>query len=127
MRLADFILGKHRTHSRGMGSLCARHLARRGNGPATLCDHAEEILRATALDMKSDQTAAQQSDKSKGAASRRPWDRGSMNAASVMHAVARVGVGFELGAVIAEYRALGPVSSGVWRDSAPDTGPVRPG
>ncbi|HEX4055041.1 MAG TPA: ATP-binding protein [Tepidisphaeraceae bacterium] len=118
MRLADFILEnvepilvEWEVFARGIWPGAA-------TDPATLRDHAEEILRATVLDMKSDQTAAQQSDKSKG---QRPDEmgRGSMNAASVMHAVARVGSGFELGAVIAEYRALRASVIRLWRNSAP--------
>ena len=35
--------------------------------PAELRDEAEDILRATAVDMQSDQTDAQQAEKSKGA------------------------------------------------------------
>lgn len=84
----------------------------------TVRDHAEEILRATALDMKTSQTAKQQSDKSKGEGDSLTG-RGSVNAASVMHAVARVGSGFVLGAVIAEYRALRASVIRLWRESAP--------
>lgn len=86
---------------------------------ATVRDHAEEILRATALDMKSSQTAKQQFDKSKGEGGS-PTGPGSVNAASVMHAVARVGSGFVLGAVIAEYRALRASVIRLWRESAPE-------
>jgi signal transduction histidine kinase/ActR/RegA family two-component response regulator len=120
MRLADFILGniepilaEWEVFARGIWPGAA-------TDPVTLRDHAEEILRATALDMKSDQTAKQQSDKSKGEG---PDDQAhrSVNRASVMHAEARVGSKFELGAVIAEYRALRASVIRLWRDSAPDT------
>jgi signal transduction histidine kinase len=120
VRLADFILAnvepilaEWEVFARGIWPGAA-------TDPATLRDHAEEILRATALDMKSDQTAKQQSDKSKGEG---PDDqgRGSVNRASVMHAEARVRSKFELGAVIAEYWALRASVIRLWRDSAPDT------
>ena len=89
------------------------------NDPATLRDHVEEILRSAAADMMSDQTATQQSDKSKG-------DRddsatsGRVNRASERHGSGRVGSGFELWAVVAEYRALRASVIRLWRDSGPD-------
>src|SRR4051812_2686404 len=87
--------------------------------PMELRDHARDILRATAFDMKSAQTATQQSDKSKG--------EGAAGAASVridgasdVHAVARVLSGFNLLAVVAEYRALRASVIRLWRASRPD-------
>jgi signal transduction histidine kinase len=85
---------------------------------ATLRDHAEHILRATARDMQSDQTDAQQSDKSKGhghdsASSDRLED------VSDKHGVGRVESGFELTLVIAEYRALRAGVIRLWRKSRP--------
>src|SRR5438477_1730904 len=67
--------------------------------PAELRDDAEAILRATARDMKSPQTKAQQASKSKGHGKR---DKASqrMTKASTLHAVGRVGSGFNLKAVI---------------------------
>jgi signal transduction histidine kinase len=86
--------------------------------PIELRDHAKDILRATAWDMKSAQTALQQSDKSKGdgdagAAS------GRVDGASDVHAVGRVRSGFDLMAVIAEYRALRASVIRLWRASGP--------
>src|SRR6185503_17722433 len=73
--------------------------------PATLRDHAEDILRATASDMKSAQSPAQQSDKSRGhggagAASVR------VETASTLHGAARLQSGFDLLTLASEYRAL---------------------
>src|SRR5687767_8700207 len=73
--------------------------------PADLRDDAEAILRATAQDMKSSQTAGQQSEKSKGRGDAGVASQG-VTKASTLHAVARVGSGFNLQAVISEYRAL---------------------
>jgi signal transduction histidine kinase/CheY-like chemotaxis protein len=86
--------------------------------PATLRDHAEEILRATAEDIRSDQTALQQADKSKGA---EVGGRASarVNRASERHGWDRVGSGFELSGVVAEYRALRASVIRLWRDSGP--------
>lgn len=70
-----------------------------------LRDDAEEILRAIALDMASEQSAFRQSEKSKGEG------EGSessirVNRASDRHVEERIESGFDLLLVIAEYRAL---------------------
>ena len=68
MRLADFILAnvepilvEWESFARGIWPHGATA------DPAELRDEAEDILRATAVDMQSDQTGAQQAEKSKGA------------------------------------------------------------
>jgi hypothetical protein len=97
----------------------ARHLADCGQsaiwspgataGPAEVRDAAEDILRATAVDMQSDQNAAQQAEKSKGAS--RPWDEsGGLTRASSSHGTGRMASGFDLWAVLAEYRAAIPTT-----------------
>lgn len=87
--------------------------------PATLRDHAEDILRATASDMMSAQTATQQSDKSKG-----DGDAGvhsvRVDRASVLHGAGRVQSGFNLLALVSEYRALRATVIRLWRESAPN-------
>jgi PAS domain S-box-containing protein len=119
MRLADFILdniepilAEWEVFARGIWPGVA-------TDPTTLRDHAEEILRAMALDMKSDQTTTQQSDKSKGEG---PDDQGggSINSASVLHAVARAESKFQIATVIAEYRALRASVIRLWRESSPN-------
>ena len=86
--------------------------------PLALRDHAGEILRATVRDMASAQSAAQQSDKSRG---RRPHgdESAELNGASELHAAGRLGSGFDLMEVISEYRALRASVLRLWRDSAP--------
>ena len=87
--------------------------------PATLRDDAEDILRATVSDMRSAQTTAQQADKSKGeGAGGETAVR--VNKASELHGAGRVGSGFELWAVVAEYRALRASVLRLWRESGPD-------
>jgi signal transduction histidine kinase len=86
--------------------------------PAEMRDEAEEILRATAVDMQSHQTATQQAEKSKGA-SRRWDDGGDLTRASSAHGAGRVASGFELWAVVAEYRALRASVLRLWRESGP--------
>ncbi|HYE20626.1 MAG TPA: HAMP domain-containing sensor histidine kinase [Tepidisphaeraceae bacterium] len=87
-------------------------------GPAELRDHAAEILRATAADMRSPQTAAEQADKSKGEGGGGAAGAG-VAAASDLHAAARVRSGFDLMTVVAEYRALRASVIRLWRDSGP--------
>lgn len=86
--------------------------------PLLLRDHAEEMLRATAADMASDQTLAQQASKSRG-----EGGGGSQSAvvdrAAVAHGSARHDSGFDLAAVIAEYRALRASVIRLWRESNP--------
>ena len=73
MRLADFILANVEPILAEWESF-ARGIWPKGAtaDPAELRDDAEDILRATAVDMQSDQTGAQQAEKSKGAG--RPSD-----------------------------------------------------
>jgi signal transduction histidine kinase/ActR/RegA family two-component response regulator len=86
--------------------------------PAEVRDEAEDILYATAADMQSDQTSAQQGEKSKGTS--RAWDEGAaLTRASATHGSGRVASGFELWAVIAEYRALRASVLRLWRESGP--------
>ncbi len=118
MRLAEFILAnvepilaEWEVFARGIWPGAAVD-------PATLRDHAEEILRATARDMASDQTAAQRADKSKGAGDAGP-ESDQIDRASETHGADRVGSGFDLWAVVAEYRALRASVLRLWRESEP--------
>jgi signal transduction histidine kinase len=86
--------------------------------PAELRNEAGDILRATAAEMQSEQTALQQADKSKG----RALEEGggdSLTQASSSHGRGRVVSGFELWAVVAEYRALRASVLRLWRESEP--------
>lgn len=118
MRLADFILGniepilaEWEAFARGVWPV-------KEVDPGELRDHAADILRAAASDMRSTQTAAEQSDKSKGGGHA---DRASLrvDSASDVHAAGRVRSGFDLLALVAEYRALRASVIRLWRDSAP--------
>ncbi len=75
-----------------------------------LRDHAADMLKAVALDMKSYQTESQQSEKSKGLAESGQGQRGKrsdkVDGASNLHANCRLASGFELRELVAEYRAL---------------------
>ena len=119
MRLADFILANVEPILLEWESF-ARSIWPNGTtaDPAEVRDEAEDVLRATAVDMQSDQTGAQQTDKSKGAS--RAWNEAAgLTQASASHGSGRVASGFELWAVIAEYRALRASVLRLWRDSGP--------
>jgi len=119
VRLPDFILAnvepilaEWESFARGIWPNGARA------DPAEMRDEAEEILRATAVDMQSHQTAAQQAEKSKGAS--RQWDEGvDLTRASSSHGAGRVASGFDLWAVVAGYRALRASVLRLWRESGP--------
>jgi signal transduction histidine kinase/ActR/RegA family two-component response regulator len=121
MRLADFmlanvepILKEWEVFARGIWP----DTSAGGTDPATLRDHAKAILLATVPDMKSAQTKAQQSRKSKGAD-----DTGHhgdvVDAASEQHGADRVASGFDLAALVSEYRALRASVLRLWHESTP--------
>ena len=119
MRLADFILANVEPILAEWESF-ARGIWPNGASadPAEMRDEAEDILRATAVDMQSHQTAAQQAEKSKGES--RQWDEsGDLTRASASHGTGRVASGFDMWAVVAEYRALRASVLRLWRDSGP--------
>jgi|GEM_PF-4469990 len=121
MRLADFILAntepilkEWEAFARGIWP----DTSAGGNDPATLRDHAKAILLATVPNMKSLQSKAQQSSKSKG-----EGDAGhvsdDIDAASEKHGADRVASGWDLAALVAEYRALRASVLRLWRESTP--------
>ncbi len=128
MRLADFIV------SNVEPILMEWEVFARGIAPGAkmdalaLRDHAPEILRATVQDMKSSQTAAERSAKSRGHGPHMHDGDGAalggvgagLNGASELHAIGRLGSGFDLMEVVSEYRALRASVLELWRDSAPE-------
>ena len=118
VRLADFILANVEPILMDWESFALAIWPKGATAdPEELRNEAGDILRATALDMKSDQTALQQADKSKGRALED--DGNSLTQASASHGRGRVVSGFELWAVIAEYRALRASVLRLWRESEP--------
>jgi signal transduction histidine kinase/CheY-like chemotaxis protein len=83
-----------------------------------LRNEAGDILRATAADMQSDQTTTQQAEKSKGRSVRDNLSDG-LRRASSSHGTGRAVSGFDVSAVVAEYRALRASVLRLWRASAP--------
>ncbi len=68
---------------------------------AELRDHAEELLTAIVVDMGTAQTVGEESEKSMGLGTAH-----RMAASGQLHANARIQHGFDLAAVLAEFRAL---------------------
>lgn len=91
-----------------------------------LRDHAEEMLRAVIADLQSDQSETQQFDKSVGQGEASEASE-AIDLASNRHAVARVDSGFDLRALVAEYRALRASVLHHWANAAdvPDTDRVK--
>ena len=84
-----------------------------------LRDHAEAILRACVRDMASPQTGPQQTTKSQGRGTAGGMAGDALDDASAVHGVGRVGSGFNLNEVVAEYRALRATVLRLWRESEP--------
>jgi signal transduction histidine kinase len=117
MRLADFILANVEPILVEWESFARSIWPGPATDPLTLRDHAQDILRATARDMKCAQSSAEQSEKSKG-----EGDAGHnsdrVDVASDVHAIARVRSGFDLLSLVAEYRALRASVIQLWQAAA---------
>jgi signal transduction histidine kinase len=122
LRLADFILAnvepilmEWEAFAR---SIWPDALSSPATDPGMLRDHAEQILRATVTDMKSDQSSVEQSNKSKGEG-QAGVESDRVTSASGQHGSNRVADRFELWAVVAEYRALRASVIRLWGESDP--------
>src|ERR1043165_8521258 len=102
MSLSDFI---HRHHEEIIVQFAAFAQTLMPPGTvmteAELRDHAEEILTEMGIDIGSGQTAAEQSNKSRGLGAAH-----AMRASGRLHADDRIAHGFSMTAVLAEFRAL---------------------
>ena len=104
MRLFDFILSDMEGILAEWEVFAAAQLPAAANMQSLeLRDHAEDIMKAVALDMRQPQSSGEQSEKSKGLA---PRLRGSPETAAETHALLRERSGFNINQMIAEYRAL---------------------
>jgi signal transduction histidine kinase len=119
MRLADFIAGNIESilvewekfaHSLAPGAKMTK---------LALRDDAESMLLATAQDMQSDQSLAQQGSKSKGKGGAGGEESDQLDHASVLHGRGRVGSGFDIIEVVSEYRALRASVLHMWRANHP--------
>jgi signal transduction histidine kinase len=115
MRLADFI----ETHTEEILSeweTFASTLlpAAAGLSVATLRDHAEQILRTVARDLRTSQSRSEQTAKSRGEA---PRLLQSPETAAETHALLRASDGFTMQQMVAEYRALRASVLRLWSDA----------
>jgi signal transduction histidine kinase len=115
MRLADFIEANMETVLQRWEDF-ARTLTPASGGldVAALRDHAQEILRAVAADLRTSQTRAQQGAKSRGEAPRLSH---SPETAAETHATLRAVGGFTMQQMVAEYRALRSTVLTLWGDA----------
>ena len=80
-----------------------------------LQDHAEELLDAIVVDMRSSQSGYQQAEKSKGR------DRGgALSGVGKKHAIDRLESGLKLDQLVSEYRALRASVLRLWEDTGAD-------
>jgi signal transduction histidine kinase len=102
MALGEFIAEHHDTII-GEFSVFARTLMPPGSETteADLRDHAKDMLTAIARDLRTEQSAEEQSDKSQGHGS-----ANAMEASGRLHAESRIDQGFSPAQVLAEFRAL---------------------
>jgi signal transduction histidine kinase len=120
MRLADFIESALEPILLEWDSFAHGIAAGERMDALALRDHAGEILLAVVQDMRSAQTLTERSEKSKG--HRQPREGGvALNLASNVHALNRLGSGFDLLEVVSEYRALRASVLRLWQESAHPT------
>lgn len=117
MRLANFILSNVEPILAEWETFARSIVPGENLGQLALRDHAGQILQATARDMKFPQSAAEQAKKSKGLDHGPSGD--ALDGASKLHAVDRLGLGFNLLEVMSEYRALRASVLRLWRESLP--------
>jgi hypothetical protein len=119
MRLADFIL-ENVEPILAEWEAFARSLTPGANmTKLALRNAAGSILRATAQDMQMAQSLTEQASKSKGQGGAGSEESDRLDHASKIHGVERVGSGFDIQEVVAEYRALRASVLRLWRESQP--------
>jgi hypothetical protein len=116
MRLADFILENLETIIGEWEAFAATRLpAAQRMTQLALRDHAEQILRAVAKDLRQPQTRAEQSAKSRGLA---PRLADAPETAAETHGLLRAKSGFDINQMASEYRALRASVLRLWIDAA---------
>jgi len=119
MRLAEFILANIEPILMEWESFARSLLPGADMTIVALRDDAGSILLATARDMQNRQSLEQQVSKSKGDGGAATVASERLDDASELHGVDRVGAGFHITDVIAEYRALRASVLRLWRESLP--------
>lgn len=119
MRLPDFILGNIEPILVEWEAFARSLTPGAEMTKLALRDAAKAILLATVQDMQIDQSLAQQEDKSKGYGGAGGKGSDRLDHASKIHGLERVGSGFDIMEVVAEYRALRASVLRLWRESQP--------
>ena len=119
MRLAEFILANVEPILVEWEAFARSLLPGADMTVVALRDDAGSILLATAKDMQNRQSLEQQASKSKGDGGAATVASHRLDNASALHGVDRVGAGFHITDVIAEYRALRASVLRLWRESLP--------
>ena len=119
MRLAEFIVANMEPILAEWEAFARSLLPGAKMTIVALRDDAESILRATARDIQNAQSHQQQASKSKGHGGAGGADSDRIDNASDLHGVGRVGSGFHIIEVVAEYRALRASVLRLWRESLP--------
>ncbi len=101
MRLADFILANLEPILVEWEAFARSINPSENMDVLTLRDHAKEILLATVRDMRSVQSVAERLDKSHG--HKDGDESGPLNGASELHAISRLGSGFDLNELVSEF------------------------
>jgi signal transduction histidine kinase len=117
MRLADFLEQEQEAILTEWEAFARTMLPASGDMTRIqLRDHAKEILHAIALDLRTYQSAHQQSEKAQG---RAHVLLESDATAAQTHAVLRAASGFDINQLVAEYRAMRACVLDLWIASAP--------
>jgi signal transduction histidine kinase len=119
MRLADFILANLEPILKEWEVFARSLLPGEDMTVVALRDDAGSILLATARDMQNWQSPQQQASKSRGDGGADTVASDRLDNASDLHGVERVGSGFHITDVVAEYRALRASVLRLWRESNP--------
>jgi signal transduction histidine kinase len=120
MRLADFIRANHAAIEEEWEAFAKTLQPAPGAmSNSELRDHAGEILTAIADDLDAPQSKSEQAGKSKGEGLEHRMSR-----VGRVHADLRIGFGFKLGQLVAEFRALRATVLRLWAEQAPESGLV---
>src|SRR3954447_2135164 len=116
MRLADFIAINLEPILAEWETFARTHIpAGEAMDVAGLRDHAADILKTVARDLRTPQTEEERGEKAQGDAGPRP---GARDTAAQTHGALRAEAGFTLGQMVSEFRALRASVTRLWRAAA---------
>src|SRR4051794_15798702 len=113
MRLSDFIASNLESILAEWEEFARTHIpAGESMDVAALRDHAADILKTVARDLRTPQTEAERGEKAQGDAESRP---GTADTAAQTHGALRAEAGFTLAQMVSEFRALRASVIRLWR------------